>query len=82
MYLLLPFVHEAVEEKPEEFLPVLCGVEAPVLGLFLVKADAGLVLDVASNVNLVLSHILVNNFRSEQFDDIKRSLPSFVVSLK
>ena len=39
MYLLLPFVHEAVEEEPEELLPVLCGVEAPVLGLLLVQAD-------------------------------------------
>ena len=38
-YLLLPFVHEAVEEEPEKLLPVLCSVEAPVLGLLLVQAD-------------------------------------------
>ena len=55
-YLLLPFVHEAVEEEPEELLPVLGGVEAPVLRLLLIEADAGLVLDVAPEVNLVLRH--------------------------
>ena len=52
---MLPFVHEAVKEEPEELLPVLSSVEAPVLGLLIIEADTGLVLDVTPEVNLVRS---------------------------
>ena len=53
---MLPSVHEAVEEEPEELLPVLGGVQAPVLPLLLVQAHPHLVLDGAPEIHLVFRH--------------------------